>query len=488
MGSFTRITQTQTKPKNAEKTSAPSGTFTRLSTGEIIQPKAVKGQSSVSGGAAASSFPKEPFTPAAGTDAVLRSAANDIWNRANQHGALGTSGLKEAREDRLRQLEEQMDAAKSGRAANDAALRLLYGSQRDDAEQKKYELDRQISGMDSEISSLRKQLGLTLPQQAVRTATGMFKALPAGLEGFVGSTANAWTTLYQGGQGGRDVQNREYLEEYSTGLSRAKRDMEIMLEEKRKKPGSWSDSDIQSQQNIVNDWQRKYDAMSKVVGENIQQKATRESYKLADEIAADSARRLEEAKQGVAAPGRVLVDATGSLIQNVADLGVNAFLGTPGSMGSFAMRAFGGGAQQARQEMEAMGTADQKEAYEKQLAYGLASMAKEIAIEKMFSLSAPFGAAYGKGSLDDLAQNAVDRAVARFAKTSTGKRALERGLNFVNSAASEGMTGWSGSYPGSMEGMWLLRKKHWKIPSMTFWLDLLPAAWATSPSKALTER
>lgn len=452
MGSFTRITQTQTKPKNAEKTSAPSGTFTRLSTGEIIQPKAVKGQSSVSGGAAASSFPKEPFTPAAGTDAVLRSAANDIWNRANQHGALGTSGLKEAREDRLRQLEEQMDAAKSERAANDAALRLLYGSQRDDAEQKKYELDRQISGMESEISSLRKQLGLTLPQQAVRTATGMFKALPAGLEGFVGSTANACTTLYQGGQGGRDVQNREYLEEYSTGLSQAKRDMEIMLKENRKRPGSWSDSDIESQQNIVNDWQRKYDAMSKVVGEDIERKATRESYKLADEISADSARRLEEAKKGLAFPGRVLVDATGSLVQNVADLGVNTLLGTPGSMGSFGMRAFGGGAQQARQEMEAMGTADQEGAFEKQVIFGLASMAKEIATEKISNVSLPFGAAYGKGTIDDITQNAIDRAVARFAGTSAGKRALERGLNFVNSAAGEGME--------ELVGDWI----EWQLP------------------------
>lgn len=395
---------------------------------------------------------KGASTPAGGTGSVSHSASSF------------TQVARDNAADRLRRLEGRRSELTAGLDLEGAAE------------------------LDNDISSLRKQLGLTFPQQAVRTAAGMAKAVPAGLEGFAGSMANAWTSLYQGGQGGRDVQNREYLEEYASSLSRAKRDMEIMLEEKRKKPGSWSDSDIQSQQNIVNDWQRKYDAMSKVVGENIQQKATRESYKLADEIAADSARRLEEAKQGVAAPGRVLVDATGSLIQNVADLGVNAFLGTPGSMGSFAMRAFGGGAQQARQEMEAMGTADQKEAYEKQLAYGLASMAKEIAIEKMFSLSAPFGAAYGKGSLDDLAQNAVDRAVARFAKTSTGKRALERGLNFVNSAASEGMTGWSGSYPGSMEGMWLLRKKHWKIPSMTFWLDLLPAAWATSPSKALTER
>lgn len=404
MGSFSKI-----------KT-APSGTFTKISTGEIIKPQSVQPvKAQPAAQTAAQSSVSSVTAPAGGTEAILRSAADDMWNRGSRYSGAGSSGLREAQKDRLRQLE--------GRRAELTAGLDLEGA----------------AALDNDINVLRKRLGRTLPQQTVKTVSGMAKAIPAGLEGAAGSMANAWTAFYQGGQGGRDVQNREYLQEYFSGLSQAKRDMELMLKENRAKPGSWNDRDIQSQQYIIDDWQRKYDAMSKVVGEDIQRQATRESYGVADTLAADSARRLEEAKQDVAAPGRVLIDATGSLIQNAADLGVNALLGTPGSMGTFAMRAFGGGAQQARQEMEAMGTADQEGAFEKQLAYGLASMTKEIVTEKMFGLSAPFGAAYGKGSLDDLAQDAVNRAVSRFARTAAGKRALERGLNFVNSAASEGL-------------------------------------------------
>lgn len=447
MGSFTKLTpkRTSTGQESVERAAAPSGTLTRLSTGEIIRPKSAaatttahsEGQPSVSGSAVAKSFQKDPLSRPAGeaartsmggiangaVDAALRSilsggsasSSTDIWTRGSQYSGVGSSGLNEAREDRLRQLEARRSELTAGLDLEGAAA------------------------LDNEISSLRKRLGRTLPRQTAKTVSGMAKAIPTGLEGAAGSMANAWTSFYQGGQGGRDARNREMLREYSDGLDQSSRRLASMLEDNARVPGTWGEGDIRSQQNLVNDWQRKYDAMSKVIGEDIQRQTTRESYKAADALSADSARRMEEAKEGLLLPGRVMVDATGSFVQNVADMGVNALMSTPGSMGTFAMRAFGGGAQQARQEMEAMGTAGQEGAYTKQTVYGLASMAKEIATEKMFGLSAPFGAAYGKGSLDDLAQNAVNRAASRFARTAGGKRALERGLNFVNSAASEGL-------------------------------------------------
>lgn len=389
----------------------------------------------------------------------MRSAADDMWSRGSRYSGAGSSGLDETRlqqlEGRRSELTAGLDIEGAAALDNDISSlkKKIKENEKKTRDSRYNRLDRLeaqraelragldldgAAALDDDIYSLRRELGITVPQQTARTAVGMAKAIPAGLEGFLGSNANALTAMYQGGQGRRDVQNRELLAEYETELNRRKENLAYMLEENKKSPGTW-DEDIAITQNIINDLQLKYNAMYKVVNEDIERKATRESYKVADLLAEDSARRLEEAKQGVTAPGRVLIDATGSLIQNVADLGVNSLLGTPGSMGTFAMRAFGGGAQQARQEMEAMGTADQEGAFEKQLAYGLASMTKEIATEKMFGLSAPFGAAYGKGSLDDLAQDAVNRAVNRFARTAAGKRALERGLNFVNSAASEGL-------------------------------------------------
>ena len=440
------------------------GTFTRLSTGEIIKPRSTAatgqdvGRPHPSQPAAVPPSPKgEGFAPAGGTgaaageaarpsvggiangavDAALRSilsggpaASTDIWTRGSQYSGVGSSGLNEAREDRLRQLEARRSELTAGLDLEGAAA------------------------LDNEISSLRKQLGRTLPQQTIKTVSGMLKAIPAGLEGAAGSMANAWTSFYQGGQGGRDARNRETLREYTAGLDQSRRRLASMLEDNARAPGTWGEGDIRSQQNLVNDWQRKYDAMSKVIDEDIQQQATQESYKAADTLSADSARRMEEAKEGLLLPGQVMVDATGSFVQNVADMGVNTLMGTPGSMGTFAMRAFGGGAQQARQEMEAMGTAGQEGAYTKQTVYGLASMAKEIATEKILNLSAPFGAAYGKGSIDDITQRAIDRAASRFARTAAGKRALERGLNFVNSAASEGLE--------ELIGDWI----EWQLPNI----------------------
>lgn len=413
---------------------------------------------------------KRSGTLSGGTRPPSRSFDNDIWNQANQQGGLGGADLNDYRKDRLRQLEAKKSELTAGLDIEGAAaldneisslkkqikdsekrMRDSRYNQIDQLEARKSELEAGLdlegaAALDDEIYDLKKQLGITLPQQTVKTAVGVAKAIPAGLEGFVGSTANAWTSLYQGGQGGRTARNQEALDEYAAGLEQSSRRLSSMLEDNARAPGTWRDSDLQSQKNIVDDWQRKYDAMSKVLGEDIQQRATRESYKVADTLTADSARKIEQAKQGLLSPGRILVDATGSLIQNVADLGVNTLLGTPGSMGSFAMRAYGGGTQEARREMEAMGTAGQDGSYMRQTLYGIAQAAKEVATERMFGLAAPFGRAYGRGTLDELVESAVNRAVNRFAGTAAGKLALKRGLEFLTSAAGEGLEEFVGDW------------------------------------------
>lgn len=260
-----------------------------------------------------------------------------------------------------------------------------------------------------------------------------------GAKGSLASNSNAMSTFYAMGQGGRDAQNREYLAEYSRNLERAKLDMDAMLAENKEKPGSWNERDIQSQQYIIDDWQRKYDAMAKVLDEQVQQKATQASYELADDIQQSSAQDIERAKEGLGGVGRVLVDAGASMTQTALDTAANALLGTPGSMGAFAMRAFGGGTQQARQD-------NPNSTLEQQVLYGTASAAKEVFTEKMFNIALPFSHAYGGGALDDAVERGIRAAVNRFAKTDAGKRVLGGALTFGAGAVGEGLEEFVGDW------------------------------------------
>lgn len=260
-----------------------------------------------------------------------------------------------------------------------------------------------------------------------------------GAKGSLASNSNAMSTFYAMGQGGRDAQNREYLAEYSHNLERAKLDMDAMLAENKEKPGSWNERDIQSQQYIIDDWQRKYDAMAKVLDEQVQQKATQASYEMADDIQQSSAQDIERAKEGLGGVGRVLVDAGASMTQTALDTAANALLGTPGSMGAFAMRAFGGGMQQARQD-------NPNSTLEQQVLYGTASAAKEVFTEKMFNIALPFSHAYGGGALDDAVERGIRSAVNRFAKTDAGKRVLGGALTFGAGAVGEGLEEFIGDW------------------------------------------
>ena len=260
-----------------------------------------------------------------------------------------------------------------------------------------------------------------------------------GAKGSLASNSNAMSTFYAMGQGGRDAQNREYLAEYSHNLERAKLDMDAMLAENKEKPGSWNERDIQSQQYIIDDWQRKYDAMAKVLDEQVQQKATQASYELADDIQQSSAQDIERAKEGLGGVGRVLVDAGASMTQTALDTAANALLGTPGSKGAFAMRAFGGATQQARQD-------NPNSTLGQQGLYGGAVAAKEVITEMMFNIAMPFSHAYGGGALDDAVERGIRSAVNRFAKTDAGKRVLGGALTFGAGAVGEGLEEFIGDW------------------------------------------
>ena len=258
------------------------------------------------------------------------------------------------------------------------------------------------------------------------------KTISGGAKGSAASNINAMATMYDMGQGGRSARDAETMEEYSHSLERAKLDMNAMLDENKKNPGSWSAHDIQIQQNIIDDWQRKYDAMAKVKNEQIQQKATRESYKIADSVQRSSERDIARAKEGAGFVGELLIDSGASNTQTALDWAANAIMVTPGSMLPFAMRAFGGATQQARQD-------NPDSTLTQQALFGTASAAKEVISELMFNIPLLHSKAYGKGALDDIVTRGIRNAVEKFAKTEAGKKALGSAMTFGAGAVGEGL-------------------------------------------------
>lgn len=189
-------------------------------------------------------------------------------------------------------------------------------------------------------------------------------------------------------------------------------------------------------------WQSEIDRVRR----NIQNagKATAESnasaqknYRLADEIAANAEKDLTRAKQGAGAVGRLLVDAGASMTQSALDAIPNLITGGATGMVPFAARAFGGAAQQARQDGATWG---------QQGLYGAASAAKEVFTEKMFNIALPFAKAYGGGALDDVVARGIRSAVEKFAKTDAGKKALGAALTFGAGAVSEGLEEFIGDW------------------------------------------
>ena len=161
------------------------------------------------------------------------------------------------------------------------------------------------------------------------------------------------------------------------------------------------------------------------------------AYRKADELAGRAQADLERAKEGAGFLGNMLVDAGASMTQTGLDAIPSILTGGALGMAPFAVRAFGGATQQARQD-----GAD----YKGQLLYGTASAAKEVFTEKMFNIALPFAKAYGGGALDDVVERGIRSAVDKFAKTEAGKKALGSALTFGAGAVGEGLEEFIGDW------------------------------------------
>lgn len=264
------------------------------------------------------------------------------------------------------------------------------------------------------------------------------------IKGGAKSSAAAYTnvggTLAEGsGYANTRIANYNNANEQA-GAAKAIQNYNAML-----KSGKWADGkaltadDRKKIQGYIAANQRKIDAHKGYTEavEASDKEVADKAYRKADELAASAEKDLNRAKAGAGTLGRILVDAGASMTQTGLDAIPSILTGGALGMAPFAVRAFGGAAQQARQD-----GAD----YKGQLLYGTASAAKEVFTEKMFNIAMPFTKAYGGGALDDVVKRGIRSAVDKFAKTEAGKKALGSALTFGAGAVGEGLEEFIGDW------------------------------------------
>ena len=215
--------------------------------------------------------------------------------------------------------------------------------------------------------------------------------------------------------------------------------------EKMLRDVKWADGkpmtavDVQQVQKYLSAAKRRiaaHEGYTKAVEQSDKEVADK-AYRKADELAGSAQADLERAKEGAGFLGNMLVDAGASMTQTGLDAIPSILSGGALGMAPFAVRAFGGATQQARQD-----GAD----YKGQLLYGTASAAKEVFTEKMFNIALPFAKAYGGGALDDVVERGIRSAVDKFAKTEAGKKVLGSALTFGAGAVGEGLEEFIGDW------------------------------------------
>lgn len=262
----------------------------------------------------------------------------------------------------------------------------------------------------------------TLAGRAVKVASSVGKSAAS-------TFSDASRALYEAGQKGRTDRDTELQGDIQTRLERAESDLSMMLEDNLKQPGTWTDQEVQSQRYVVEDAQRKVNALRQVSEGQVQQKATQEVNQLVDSLDESAAKDTQEAKRGLGKTGSAVVDIGTAGLQLAADRAVGTAMGI-GTMPVVAMRVFGGGTKEARQSGATLG---------QQLTYGAASAAVSAATEQLSNVVTPFAKAFGAGVTDDVVEAAIGKAVERFAGTPAGKTALEGVLKSGAGFLGEGL-------------------------------------------------
>ena len=246
--------------------------------------------------------------------------------------------------------------------------------------------------------------------------------LSGGIKQSVGGNVDTMGTMYEATQGQRDTLYDQQREWTAHQLARAEADLAAYTADGNAYMAKVTQGEVERLRTQLN----AYDTVKQG---QVQQKATTAARDMAAQVTQSGAQDIERAKEGLGLVGQALVDAGASGVQMLGDAGLGALTGV-GGLAPMAFRAFGGGTQKARAE-----GADLDE----QILYGGAQAAKEWVTEKLFSVALPFAKTYGKGSLDDVVEKSIGKAVDRFAKSALGKRALGGGLTLGAAALGEGL-------------------------------------------------
>jgi len=247
------------------------------------------------------------------------------------------------------------------------------------------------------------------------------------------SLASGQANLYDLTQGGRDTMNREFLEAAQLKYEQAKRDYEetAALAERYPENAGYQ-RDLEASHNMLEAAQRELKAYG--VASEVQREAAEKSYEAADQLAASGQKDVEKAKAGLSKLGQFAVDVGVGGLQLGADI-AGGYMTGAGTMLPLLARAYGGGAQEARQEGA---TAEQA------AVYGAASALTEALTEKISSLGKFNTKAFGSGALDDILEGAV-AAVERMGKTEAGRNVLNHaasaGIGFLSEGAEEFVSG-----------------------------------------------
>ena len=412
-GTSTRSTANHTTEQRKEETPSAGGTAQKLDRSYFNKPKSA---------------------PNTGAASQARNVAKATNARKNKPSAQKKSFFEIATQNKApgrvagnAQLRQTSYAGQLGQVSRNAAA----PNSRYNAENLRAAQKQEIAT--PSIGSARKLDEPTFTERVGKTITGGAKSSAAAYTNVGGTMAEGSgylnTMIANDRAGAEQMSAINGIKNYQAMLRNGKwADGKALTAEDRKKIQTY----IAANQRII-DAHRGY---TQAV-EQSDKAAADKAYQKADELASSAEKDLNRAKEGAGAVGRLLVDAGASMTQTGIDALANIATGGAVGMAPFAVRAFGGAAQQARQD-----GAD----YKGQLLYGTASAAKEVFTEKMFNIAMPFAKAYGGGALDDVVERGIRSAVDKFAKTEAGKKAMGAALTFGAGAVGEGLEEFIGDW------------------------------------------
>lgn len=199
-----------------------------------------------------------------------------------------------------------------------------------------------------------------------------------------------------------DAQKQEKIAFYQRNLERLNSDLAAATSDaEREKIGK----SIRRMQDSMAQWETMDTGFSET-----SHKAAQVMQTAADDLSESAAEDIAEAKRGAGKVGQFAVDVGVAGAQWAGDYGLGVLTGG-GALIPMAIRAFGSGTQQARQEGASLG---------QQMAYGVGSAALSVGLEKLTNFAKPLSKAFGAGFADEF----ITKLSGKLGQTAAGRMAL----------------------------------------------------------------